>query len=162
MKKRNPLLRPIRPDDQDFLYQLYASTREQELAVTDWNEPQKETFLTMQFQAQHQFYQEHFSQAVFDVVELAGKPIGRLYVDRRTDEIRIIDIALLPTHRNQGLGQHLLQQLLDEAKQAKRPLRIHVEHFNPALKFYERLGFVNTGDNGVYYLMEANQVNTAS
>ena len=147
-------LRPIRPDDEAFLFRVYASTREEELAPLQWSEEQKRAFLQMQFRAQHQHYQTYFPAARFDVVVWRDQPIGRLYVDRREDEIRIIDIALLPEFRRQGFGSRMLREILDEATQPPKPVRIHVERFNPALKLYERLGFTRTGDTGVYYLME--------
>jgi ribosomal protein S18 acetylase RimI-like enzyme len=108
----------------------------------------------MQFQAQHVYYQEHYAQAAFDVIEQDGEAIGRLYVDRRPDEIRIVDIALLPSHRRQGIGSAFLRDLLDEGARAGLPVSIHVERFNPALSLYERLGFQHVSDHGVYYLMQ--------
>ena len=54
------LLRPITTDDTDFLYQLYASTRADEMALVNWPEQQKTDFLSMQFNAQHKYYQEQF------------------------------------------------------------------------------------------------------
>ena len=105
--------RPLRPDDEAFLYQLYTTVRE-DVQATDWDEAQKTTFLAMQFRAQHTFYQDNFRQATFDLVLLKDKPIGRLYLDRRTDEIRIIDIALLPQYRNIGLGTVLLKEVKEE------------------------------------------------
>jgi ribosomal protein S18 acetylase RimI-like enzyme len=108
----------------------------------------------MQFVAQHKFYMEQFSAADFHIVELHDQPIGRLYVDRREDEIRIIDIALLPEHRNKGIGSALLKDILTEAHAAALPVRIHVERNNPALGLYQRLGFREIGDQGVYLLME--------
>jgi len=147
-------LRPVTPEDEPFLYRVYAGTREDELAPLEWDETQKEAFLRMQFNAQHVFYQEQFPAADFDIILAAEQPIGRLYVDRRDDEIRIVDIALLPEHRNTGIGSALLDNLLTEAAAASKPVRIHVERFNPALRLYDRLGFIQVGDNGVYYLME--------
>ena len=147
-------LRPICPDDDPFLYQVFASTRERELQVTGWDEAQKRAFLTMQFNAQHRFYQEQFPNAQFQVILGDGSPIGRLYVDRRAEEISIVDIALLPSHRGRGIGSALLQELLAEASAAGKPVRIYVEQFNPALRLYLRLGFAQSGDTGVYYLME--------
>lgn len=82
------------------------------------------------------------------------RPIGRLYVDRRADEIRVVDIALLPEHRRQGIGSALLENILAEAAAAHKPVRIHVEKFNPALRLYQRLGFHQVRDTGVYFLME--------
>lgn len=147
-------LRPASDDDRDFLYRVYASTREDELAVVPWDDAEKAAFLEMQFRAQHTHYHTHFPDAAYDVILCDGEPVGRLYVDRRADEIRIIDIALLTEHRRKGIGGSLLRDLLAEATQAGLPLRIHVEHDNPAIGLYRRLGFTPIGDTGVYALME--------
>ena len=133
---------------------MYASTRAEEMALVDWSNAEKEVFLKMQFEAQHRFYQEQFIQAQFQIIQLGEEPIGRYYVDRREDEIRLIDIALLPEHRNQGIGGKLLVSLLEEAKLAGKPVRIHVETFNPAMSLYQRMGFYPIGENGVYQLMQ--------
>lgn len=146
--------RPIRDDDREFLARLYASTREEELAATPWTEEQKAAFLRQQFEAQHAFYTEQFADAEFSVVLLDGEPAGRLYVDRRENEIRLIDIALLPEHRGQGIGGELMRDLLAEGEEKGLPVTIHVERFNPALRLYERLGFRHVEDQGPYYLME--------
>ena len=151
---RTITLRPVREDDEPFLREVYASSRAEELAALDWDETQKAQFLRMQFEAQREFYRTQFPNAGFQVIEVENVPVGRLYVDRRDDEIRIVDIALLPACRNAGIGGQLLGDLLAEAAAAGKPVRIHVERFNRALGFYERLGFKQTGDNGVYYLME--------
>ena len=147
-------LRPIRPDDMPFLFDVYASTRLEELAPLGWSAEQQAAFLTQQFNAQHHHYQLHFAQAAFDVVLQDRRPIGRLYVAREKDHILIIDIALLPAYRNRGIGSRLLHSLLDEAAGAGKAVRIHVEKFNPALRLYERLGFSVIDDHGVYWFME--------
>jgi ribosomal protein S18 acetylase RimI-like enzyme len=146
--------RPIVPEDEDFLYRVYASTRAEELALLDWDDAQKESFLHQQFTAQHSYYQEQFKAARFLLILGDGQPIGRLYVDRREEEIRLIDIALLPEHRGSGIGTELMNELLAEAAEAGKKVRIHVERFNPALSLYERLGFTRVEDQGVYFLME--------
>lgn len=146
-------LRPIEEADLPFLYTVYAGTRAEELSRTGWPEAEKTAFLRMQFQAQHQHYQAHYPDARFDVVLRGDTPLGRLYVDRREADIRIVDIALLPEHRGQGLGSRLLDEILREAAESSRTVSIHVERFNPALRLYERLGFEQIDDTGVYYLM---------
>lgn len=146
--------RDIAESDKEFLFELYASTRAEELALVDWPQAQKEDFLRMQFEAQHRFYEEQFADAHRWIIVEHGTDIGRLYVDRRDDEIRVIDIALLPAYRGRGIGTALLADILAEGERSGKPVRIHVERFNPALKLYLRLGFRSTGDNGVYYLME--------
>ncbi len=147
-------LRPMRAGDQDFSYRVYASTRAEELAVVDWSEAEKAAFLEQQFEAQRRYYQEQFPDAAFQVIERGGEPIGRLYLDRRAEEIRIIDIALLPAHRRAGIGGALLRAILVEAAAAGKAVGIHVERNNPALGLYHRLGFQEIDDQGVYLLME--------
>jgi len=147
-------LRPIEDSDSEFLYRLYASTRESELAQVDWEAPEKERFLRQQFNAQHTYYQQQFPDARFDVVLEEGEPVGRLYIDRREDEFRLIDIALVPERRGAGLGGALMGDLLSTAAEADLPVQIHVERFNPALRLYERLGFEKVEDQGVYWLMK--------
>jgi ribosomal protein S18 acetylase RimI-like enzyme len=152
----NPTItfRPIGPDDEPFLYRVYAGTRTEELAPLPWDAAQKEAFLRMQFTAQHRHYQDQFPDASFEVVFADAHPVGRLYVQRSPEELHVIDIALLPEHRRAGIGTALLNDLLAEADQDGVPVRIHVERFNPALRLYERLGFTVIGDTGVYFHME--------
>src|SRR5688500_328403 len=107
-------LRPITDDDRDMLYRVYASTREDELAQVAWDDDQKAAFLRMQFDAQYSYYAEHYPKAQFQVILLNGEPVGRLYLDRRAREIRIVDIALLPEYRNRGIGTALLHEILAE------------------------------------------------
>lgn len=164
----NVNLRASGEADNNFLYKLYASTRADEMGLVDWSEQQTEDFLRMQFNAQHSYYYNQFKQAQYDVIESDKTSIGRLYVDRREQEIRIIDIALLPDFRGKGVGTFLMQLLFDEASKENKSVTIHVEHNNPAMHLYQRLGFKHIHDEGVYYFMEwtkeekINQEKTAS
>lgn len=159
-------LRPAAPADEELLYLVYASTRAEEMALVDWSEAQKETFLRMQFRAQDRHYRDHYQGASFDVVLVDGVPAGRLYVARWAEEIRIMDVALLPEFRNRGVGTALLRLLMDEAQVSGTTVRIHVERANRALGLYQRLGFSPLADRGVYLLLEwrppgCAQLNTA-
>ena len=147
-------LRPIGPEDQVFLYRVYASTRLEELAPVGWNTSEQEAFLWFQFQAQHTYYQQMYAAAEYSIILWQGQQVGRLYLDYRSDEIRIIDIALLPEFRRQGLGTRLLSDIQSQAQQAGLAVRIHVERFNPALALYQHLGFRQIEDRGAYYFME--------
>jgi ribosomal protein S18 acetylase RimI-like enzyme len=146
--------RPIGDEDLPFLADLYASTRWDELAAVPWTDEQKRAFLRSQFDAQHDHYRKHYPKAGFDVVLVDGGQAGRLYVDEWAEEIRLVDIALLPEHRGRGLGTRLLAGVMERAATAGKPLTIHVEGFNPALSLYERLGFRRIGEHGPYLLME--------
>jgi ribosomal protein S18 acetylase RimI-like enzyme len=147
-------LRPIQDADRDFLLRLYASTRAEELAVTGWSAAQQIAFLTMQFEAQTRAYLENYPHQDYRVIERAGAPIGRLYLNRGPSELRIVDIALLPEHRNVGIGTRLLREVLADADAARVPTTIHVEKPNRALRLYTRLGFTPIQDVGAYWLLE--------
>jgi ribosomal protein S18 acetylase RimI-like enzyme len=147
-------LRPAEPLDEEFLYRVYASTRAEELAVVPWDEAEKAVFLRAQFDAQDRWYHEHYARASFEVVLIAGEPAGRLYLHRSAEEIRIVEIALLPEYRGRGIGSWLLGAVLDEADAAGKRVTIHVERLNPALRLYERLGFAVAEDKGVYLFLE--------
>jgi GNAT superfamily N-acetyltransferase len=146
-------LRPITPEDTSFLARLYASTRWEELAPTGWSDEEKIVFCRRQFDAQSAHYRENYPDASLQIIERDGVPTGRLYVARWEKEIRIVDISLLPESRGAGLGTKLLRELQDEARSAGKSLTIHVERFNRALGMYQRLGFQQVEDKGVYLLM---------
>jgi ribosomal protein S18 acetylase RimI-like enzyme len=160
-------LRPVEPADTAFLRDVYGSTRADELALTGWNAAEKDAFVQMQFDAQDHHYRATYSNASFQVILREGRPIGRLYVARGDDEIRIVDIAILPAYRGGGVGTALIAELLGEAQHAGKAVRIHVERDNPALRLYSRLGFRPIAERGVYWFLEwspaaADQLNTAS
>ncbi|HEX8144747.1 MAG TPA: GNAT family N-acetyltransferase [Pyrinomonadaceae bacterium] len=148
--------RPIGPDDEAFLRELYDSTRTDEMAAVPWNEAQKEAFLRMQFQAQHDHYQIHYPKASYEIILSDERPVGRLYVARQDEKILIIDMTLLPAARNKGIGTPIIKDLMAESAKTGKGLEIYVESFNPSLRLFQRLGFSKIGEEGVYLLMEWN------
>ena len=124
------------------------------MRILDWSDEQKSAFVDMQFRAQSQAYEDNYPDGSFDIIELNGESIGRLYVDRRDDEIEIVDIALLPQFCGRGIGRMLLEEILVEAAKTQRSVLIYVENFNPARRLYDRLGFRHVDTNGVYHLMK--------
>jgi GNAT superfamily N-acetyltransferase len=146
------MLRAATADDREFLYRVYASARADELAVTDWSDEQKAVFLRQQFDAQDAHYRT-YEAASFDVIVCEDSDAGRLYVQRRAREIRVMDIALLPGFRAQGIGARILQEVQRDAARDGSCVTVHVEKFNPARALYGRLGFVEAGDTGVYLLL---------
>ncbi len=147
-------LRPAQADDEAFLFVLYRSTRSAELAMLAEHPEQAEMFLRLQYHAQEQHYRAQSEAVEQQVILMDGQLIGRLLVLRLPDELRLADIALLPDWRNCGIGADLIGHLQAEAQQAGLPLRLHVAYGNPAIRLYERLGFVTIHDTGSHQFME--------
>lgn len=147
-------LRPAQPADLALMLEIYASTRADELALVDWSPEQKQAFVGMQFNAQAKHYSQYYPAAEYAVILQGQVAAGRLIVSREVDHILVMDIALLPAFRGAGLGTCILHDLMAEARQAGKPLRLHVETFNPALRLYQRLGFTQIDHSGVYFEME--------
>ena len=146
-------LRPATPRDYDFMRRLYHSIRAEEMVHFPFDEAQKQQFLDEQFAAQFQHYGIHYPTVERNIVEKDGQPIGRLWIDEWKDQIRLVDIALMPEWRGSGIGSRLLRDVLARGTAVGKPVTIHVEGFNPALRLYQRLGFEHVDTNGVYYLM---------
>ena len=148
-------LHPVEQNDREFLFRVYAGTREDELAQTGWPDEEKHAFLEMQFAAQQADYGKRFPDSEQTIVLVGDSPVGRMWVARWDEEIRLLDIALLPEHRNAGTGRILLERLQAEAARTGTPLRHSVYKMNDrALRFYERLGFSVIEDFETYVLME--------
>lgn len=149
------LLRDVTVEDDAFLLKLYASTRDSELAMTQWSESQKRDFVQMQFEAQRTDYLKRFPGAVHSVIISEGREVGRMWIDRRTDETRLLDITIHPDERNLGIGSLVMTWLQEEASRSSVPLRHSVYASNEsALRFYRRYGFSVIQDFGAYFLME--------
>jgi ribosomal protein S18 acetylase RimI-like enzyme len=151
---RGLTLRPESDADLPFLMQVFATTRADELAMVPWSEEQKRAFLIQQFSAQRKHYYAYFPDTAFDIVELDGKPIGRLYIDERETRVHVIDIVLMPGSRDGGIGTALLTAIQDHARARGKGVDIFVERINPAKSLYDRLGFKVIGEDDVYLEMD--------
>jgi ribosomal protein S18 acetylase RimI-like enzyme len=147
-------LRPAQPEDEPFLYELYSSTREEEISALGWDSAQQETFLRLQFRGQQSHYRMQAFDVDYRIISLDGRPIGQLIVIRSDREIRLADISLLPEFRAGGIGASLIRDLFAEAKERRMPVTLHVEKTNRAARLYQRLGFTAAGDLGAHLKME--------
>ena len=143
------------PDDNAFLLALYASTRAAELAQVQWQEGQREAFVKWQFEMQRREYDARFPDAEYHVILIDDQPVGRIWIGRTKEEIRLLDIALLPEFQSRGAGTSLLNWLIEVARRENKVLRHMVFVLNDeAHRFYERLGFVVIEEFGAYKHME--------
>lgn len=144
----------ITEEDIDFLYKVYREARIDEMGINLWPENEREDFFKSQFVMQHNSYMKGYVNPAFDIILLDNVKVGRLYVERTDYEIRIIDIALLKEYRSRGIGNLILKELIRESEEKKIPLTLHVEYYNFAKEWYEKLGFKQEGESGVYIFMK--------
>ena len=146
--------RRIGAGDRRFLEGLFTSARERMFAGSDIPAAMKERILQQQFAAQHESYHAQHPHADYELILIGGAPAGRIYVDRGEEGIDLMEITLLPEHRNRGIGTLMVRKLQEEAVAAGKPIRLFVEHWNPeARRLYERLGFRETEDIGTHWKM---------
>jgi ribosomal protein S18 acetylase RimI-like enzyme len=147
-------LRAAEPEDEPFLFKVYASTRAEEMAAWGLDTAQREAFLMMQFRAQQGTYGMQYEAASHRIIMRDHEPVGRILVNRTEGEILLVDIALLAEYRNAGIGSQLIRDLQREAAQAGVPVNLHVLRSNgAAARLYERLGFRGVGGDSVYAQM---------
>jgi ribosomal protein S18 acetylase RimI-like enzyme len=149
-----PQLRPSLPEDREFLFRLYASTRADELRAFGWPAAQQEAFLRMQFNAQQQWYSATYSTAENQIIEQDDHPVGRMIVQREAEMWRLLDISLLPEYRSHGIGGELLRTLIEQCGHSGAVLQLQVLNTNPAQRLYTRLGFIKTAQDQIYTQME--------
>lgn len=153
-KEKGLRLRAAGTGDESFLLKLFGTTRSDELAALAWNPAQAEMFITMQYKTQRQNYETTYPDAENKIILLNEQPVGRILVDRGAAEFLLVDISILPEHRNAGLGGGLLRELLLEATSLSKPVKLYVVNYNPARRLYERLGFSPIADDGMYVEMK--------
>jgi GNAT superfamily N-acetyltransferase len=145
----NVALRPATPADEEFLFVLFVSSRDNDFSFLP--EPQRSALMRMQFRGQHQTYTQRSPVAEHSIISFDGSDAGRVWVAETEDAITILDIALLPGYRNRGIGAHVYGGLIEKAEAAGKPLHATVSTANPdSLRFHERLGFRRTATDGLY------------
>jgi ribosomal protein S18 acetylase RimI-like enzyme len=133
--------RPMNDDDSMLLFELYASSRADELSRTGWATPQQRSFFRMQAQNQERYFLRHYDHLDRRTICINGFSAGRLLVDRPSHAITIVDLALLPAFRGRGVGSLLIRCILEEAAELDVPVHLSLPKNSESLKTCERVGF---------------------
>jgi len=152
--KHTITLRSVGADDEPFLFDLFCGEQALQFAALDLPAEQKEQLLRLQFLARDRQYRAQYPAADFNLVLHNAIPVGNFYAQRDPDEFVLIDITLLPEQRNLGIGTALVGDLIDAAMAVGKPLYAHVTRDNPAWQLWQRLGFCEVHDDGVYRRIE--------
>ena len=148
-------LRAETSGDEDFLRALFVATQASLLDHASLDAAAKTALLDMQFRAQSAGYRAGYPEARFDIVELDGRPIGRLIAVPEADAVRFVDFALLPERRAAGLGTALIGALIEEAAAQGLAVRVDVLWHNEAsLRLCRRLGFIQIGERPPHVALE--------
>lgn len=146
-------VRPANGKDQVFLEALYQSTRD-DLGLMDVSAEQKAELMEMQFRAQTQGYGDAYPNAMYFIIEKHLEAIGKATLDFGPNEVRLIDLALIPAARGKGLGAAVVQAFQQASAAVAVPMTLTVLQENTVAKvLYQRLGFVTTAVQQPYELM---------
>lgn len=145
------MLRPATPEDAGFLADLFAAgARELYGEAAALLEP----MIAMQHRSQVQSYAAAFPGARDDIIlDGEGTASGRLLTDTGPGRILVVDIAVMPSARRQGLARAALDELLARARVARRPVTAQIMVTNTASRsLFESLGFTATYEPGAAQL----------
>ncbi|WP_295504953.1 GNAT family N-acetyltransferase [uncultured Streptococcus sp.] len=149
-------IRPLKSEEipllEEFLYQaIFIPQGLAPLPRSILNEPELEMYIK-------DFGQQPDDWAL--AAEVAGRLVGAVWVrimkdyGYYNDRTPSLSISFLPEFRGQGLGQQLMTAMLDLLKAKGYPgVSLSVSKNNPALRFYQRLGFVTVEEREDDYLM---------
>jgi ribosomal protein S18 acetylase RimI-like enzyme len=132
--------RQRRPDDEGLFRRLFATARS-DLQAIPLPTDALEALIDQQWRAQQSQHRAAFPTARDTVIEVDGTSVGRMLVAYLPDEVRLVDVALLPSYRNRGVGTQLIREVCEQATAKAQPVRLHVLAHGPARRLYLRLGF---------------------
>jgi ribosomal protein S18 acetylase RimI-like enzyme len=145
----NITLRSAIPADEDFLFNLFLSSREKDLLMIP--EPQRTALMRMQYGGQKMTYTQQYPASENSIITVDGQDAGRIWIDRSDQAISVLDIAILPGYRNAGIGGSVYSGLIEESAASSKPLHAAVSTANPdSLRFHERQGFKRIENNGLH------------
>jgi ribosomal protein S18 acetylase RimI-like enzyme len=147
------LLRPAVDADAGFLQALYASTRD-DLRVLPLPPAQVAQLIALQQRVHEEGRRAVYPHAEILILEQDGIAAGKAVLDTTGTDWRLVDLALLPALRGRGLGAALLAALQARAAAHGARIGLAVLRTNaPALRLYQRAGFVIAGGNELQYQM---------
>ena len=146
-------VRQMEPADEVVFRRLYAEVREPELRQTGWSVEEKQQFCDSQYSLQDEHYRRHYADFEPWAICKLGAVIGRLYLATFDGKLILMDITLATSERGKGIGTSLLEDILSQAVSRQLEMRLHVEPDNPARRLYQRMGFVDIGEAGIYQEM---------
>lgn len=144
---------PVQREDEAFLEQLFHLCQAPDFALLGMPAPALAQLLAMQYRGRNMTYAATYPFADDHLVTVNGERAGRITLNYTPEAIHLIDLAVAPGYRGRGIATQLLRELLAEAVASGRNVQLHVRGSNPAVRLYQRLGFVVSGGDGFQHEM---------
>jgi GNAT superfamily N-acetyltransferase len=142
--------RPSVAEDSAFMLELYASTSKDVLDDLGWSIGGQRTFVIMQAQAEEWNRARLYPGMDRLTICVDEMPVGRLLVCLRNNILHMVDLSLLPRFRGLGIGTQLMGEIIEEARNARVPVKVRVRKDTSGVRFVERLGFSTPTDLGAF------------
>ncbi|WP_088226635.1 GNAT family N-acetyltransferase [Desulfosporosinus sp. FKB] len=146
---------PVESGHKDFLLKLFKECRPDLAFINGISKEIKATVILQQFNIEQQQLQQLYPEAELNIVMLHKEPVGRLYLLRGKNEVRVLALGLLEKYRCRGIGRKLMTAVIENAANRGKTVSLQVTWFNQsAYAFYEKIGFKVIENKGVSLEMQ--------
>jgi ribosomal protein S18 acetylase RimI-like enzyme len=103
--------------------------------------------------AQESSFRQQWNCRQVRIISLDQTEVGWVQATMENGEYFIAQLFVDGPFQRQGIGTHVMRLLIAEAERVSQPIRLNVVKINPALRLYQRLGFIVTHqDDRKFYL----------
>lgn len=144
-----------KPEDEEFLFEVYAGSRMDEINEWQWNEKQKKQFLQIQYRSQQLSYKHKYPHLETKIIVAEKEKVGRLVLADLRNKLVIVDLTILPQFQGKGMGTKVLLECQESARKHDKTVQLSVFRSNERAKsLYEQMGFKQVECNDLYIFME--------
>ena len=129
-------LRPARAEDFAYCARMYFEGLEQII-----------TELELDVDAQIAGFRQRWDVTQVRIITRDGTDIGWLQSFEQDHALFLAQLFVDSALRRRGIGTDVMKALIEEAARAGRALTLGVVKTNPALRLYQRLGFLTTHED---------------
>lgn len=142
-------LEPIVPAHQELVYAIFLASHPELTGIEGMAEDQLQGLCRLQFAIRQEQLRQLYPAAERNLILLDGVAAGLISIDLGSD-IRIMEIGLLAKYRRQGIGSHVLKNIIAKANTLGKNISLQVLWCNQAAyQFYQKLGFSFVQSNDV-------------
>ena len=137
-------IRPAYDEDYEFLFDLKKRTEFEPIKhVFGWDET-----------VQRRIHAEEWLEERPLIIESKGKAIGSYLIQNQGNKLYFCRFFILPSHQGLGIGSQILKMAIRQAQQQQLPLTLSYLQSNRVGALYQRMGFVQTGEDKEFVYMQ--------